>query len=249
MDKTKSILSAVKNGEMSVDEALVRLKSGVYDDIDLIDANKQAALKDNHVEVIYGEGKTVEHIAAVLDGLKERGIEGALVTRLSKEKFEKLADNRPIEYFPKARLAVWGKKRPADGLGKIAVVTAGTSDIPIAEEAAVTAEFLGNEVERIYDVGVSELDKLLANKERILEASVVITIAGMEGAIACVVAGFIDSPIIAVPTSVGYGASFEGLTALLSMLNACSCGITVVNIDNGFGAGFAASRINHMKKK
>ena len=206
-------------------------------------------------EVIYGAGKTPEQICGILRMLRENGQENILVSRLDAAKeaqVKSLLTPQEAEvwtYHAVAKTAVYGGMLPTSGHGTIAVVTAGTSDIPVAEEAAVTAEFLGNAVQRIYDVGVAGLDRLLARKADLQAASVVIVIAGMEGALASVVGGLVAAPVIAVPTSVGYGANFEGLSALLSMLNSCASGVSVVNIDNGFGAGYQASAINHVGLK
>ena len=205
-------------------------------------------------EVIFGQSKDSEQIAGILTGFWNSGEKNVLVTRIDEEKAEavkallaghSLADR--FQYFPDARIALLGQNAPADGLGPIAVVTGGTSDIPVAEEAARTAEFLGNDVIRVYDVGVAGIHRLFDKLELIRSAKVVIAIAGMEGALASVVGGLVSAPVIAVPTSVGYGASFGGISALLSMLNSCASGVSVVNIDNGFGAGYQASMINHMK--
>lgn len=206
-------------------------------------------------EVIYGAGKTAEQICGILRMLRENGQENILVSRLDAQKEEQVkslltaSEAASWTYYAVPKTAVFGGMLPASGHGTIAVVTAGTSDIPVAEEAAVTAEFLGNAVQRIYDVGVAGLDRLLARKADIQAASVIIVIAGMEGALASVVGGLVSAPVIAVPTSVGYGANFEGLSALLAMLNSCASGVSVVNIDNGFGAGYQASAINHVGLK
>ena len=233
---------------MTVEEAAKKLDKKSFDDLGFAKVDLERAERQGVAEVIFGEGKTPEQISGIVSSILSGGERGVLITRLSKEKFEKLHVNGRIEYFPEARVAVVGEKKRADGIGKILVVTGGTSDIPIAEEAVVTAEFLGNETERLYDVGVSGIKRLLSNADKIKSASVVIAIAGMEGALASVIGGLASCPVIAVPSSVGYGSSFEGLAALLSMLNACSAGIGVVNIDNGFGAAFLASKINHMGK-
>ena len=172
-----------------------------------------------------------------------------LITRISPEKADAVRGKRPLEYREEAQIAFTGGLPEPDGIGSVLVATGGTSDIPVAEEAAVTAEFYGNRVKRLYDVGVAGLHRLLSGIEDIASASVIIAVAGMEGALASVIGGLADCPVIAVPTSVGYGASFSGLSALLSMLNSCASGISVVNIDNGFGAGFLAGRINHMEAK
>ena len=199
-------------------------------------------------EVVYGAGKTAEQISAILSSLRDAGQSPVLVTRLDAEKAAAVATSvgPDFTYLSEGRLGRLGAPRPVGGLGPIAIVTGGTSDQPVAEEAALTAETLGNEVIRIYDVGVAGLHRLLSRVDDLRSASVVIAVAGMEGALASVVGGLVAAPVIAVPTSVGYGAAFDGLAALLAMLNSCSAGVSVVNIDNGFGAGFLASRINHM---
>ncbi len=240
------ILNSVKNGEMTPDEASIKLRATPFRDIDFAKVDTHRKIRNGAAEVIYGEGKTAEQIAGIVDTLMSGGESGVLITRLSKEKAEKLSG---ITYYENARIGVAGEKNAPGGLGKILVLTGGTSDIPVAEEAALTAEFLGNEVKRIYDVGVAGLHRLLSYLDDILGASVIIAVAGMEGALASVVGGLSDCPVIAVPTSVGYGAAFEGMTALLSMMNSCSSGVSVVNIDNGFGAGYLASMINHMEGK
>ena len=205
-------------------------------------------------EVIYGEGKSAEQIVQIVRQMYEHGEEHVLITRVDGEKAGII--NRELEKvdiisnrYDDARIVVAGGDHSPDGVGRIAVVTGGTSDIPVAEEAARTAEFLGNEVDRVYDVGVAGLHRLMSKVDIIRSATVVIAIAGMEGALASVVGGLVSAPVIAVPTSVGYGANFGGLSALLAMLNSCASGVSVVNIDNGFGAGYQASLINHTGKK
>ena len=205
-------------------------------------------------EVIYGEGKSAEQIVQIVRQMYEHGEEHVLITRVDGEKAGIV--NRELEKvdiisnrYDDARIVVAGGDHSPDGVGRIAVVTGGTSDIPVAEEAARTAEFLGNEVDRVYDVGVAGLHRLMSKVDIIRSATVVIAIAGMEGALASVVGGLVSAPVIAVPTSVGYGANFGGLSALLAMLNSCASGVSVVNIDNGFGAGYQASLINHTGKK
>lgn len=201
-------------------------------------------------EVVYGEGKTAEQIAGIVDALVAAGQAHVLVTRLSAEKFsrarELLTCGGELEYRADACLAIAGGMPKADGNGTIVVACAGTSDLPVAEEAALTAEFLGNRVERVWDVGVAGLHRLLAHTDQLARAQVVIAVAGMEGALASVIGGLVSCPVIAVPTSIGYGANLGGLSALLSMLNSCASGVSVVNIDNGFGAGYQASLINHL---
>lgn len=200
-------------------------------------------------EVVYGEGKTASQIAAILKSLDANAQRPALVTRLDADKAAVIASvfGGDFTYFPEARIGRLGENRPADGIGTVAVACAGTSDLPVAEEAALVAEALGNKVVRLYDVGVAGLHRLLACKDELKSARVVVAVAGMEGALPSVIGGLVEAPVIAVPTSVGYGASFGGVAALLAMLNSCAAGVSVVNIDNGFGAGFLASRINHLK--
>ena len=245
----KKVLEALEKGEIKAEEALERLKIGPFEDLGYAKLDLHRRVRQGSAEVIYGEGKTAEQIIGIVDAMVEKEQEPILVTRLDEAKAAALAKHHKIDYSKEARLAVVGEKPEPDGLGRIVIATGGTSDIPVAEEAAITAETLGNEVVRLYDVGVAGIHRLLANKEYIMDASVIITVAGMEGALASVVGGLADCPIIAVPTSVGYGASFGGLSALLSMLNSCASGVACVNIDNGFGAGYMASRINHMEAK
>ena len=199
-------------------------------------------------EVVYGAGKTAEQITAILSSLREHGQLPALATRVDAEKAAHVAEALGCDftYFPAARIGRLGPARAPDGIGTVVVAAAGTSDLPVAEEAAVTAETLGNEVTRLFDVGVAGLHRLLACADQLAGASVVVAVAGMEGALASVIGGLVSCPVIAVPTSVGYGAAFGGVSALLAMLNSCAAGVSVVNIDNGFGAGFLAHRINHM---
>lgn len=245
----RSILEALRNGELSIEDAHNMLKSEPFEDIGYAKVDLHRKMIQGSAEVIYGEGKTEEQITGIVDVMVKRGESPILVTRIDKDKADALAAKHSITYNEDARIAVVGEFPKPDGIGKIVIATGGTSDIPVAEEAAVTAEALGNEVVRLYDVGVAGIHRLLAHKEYIMDASVLIAVAGMEGALASVVGGMADCPVIAVPTSVGYGASFGGLSALLSMLNSCASGVACVNIDNGFGAGFMASRINHMRVK
>ena len=249
-DLTK-LLEDVKAGRVSVEEATLQLKKEPFADIDFAKVDLHRKYRQGAEEVIYGAGKTAEQILKIAETMLANGCSGILITRLSEENSAKLSFPESVgyAYYKDAKVAIVGKKHIADGIGRILVVTAGTSDIPVAEEAALTAEFLGNDVQRIYDVGVAGIHRLMAHLDELMSASVVIAIAGMEGALASVVGGLVDCPVIAVPTSVGYGASFEGLTALLSMLNSCASGVTVVNIDNGFGAGYSASMMNHMGEK
>ena len=244
MSDTKEILEKVASGEMTVEEAELQLKMKPFVDLGFAKPDLHRGLRQGVPEVIYGEGKTPEQIDKIAESLLEGGQGTVLITRLSSEKAAALTT--PIKYYDVARIGVAGVIPEISAKGTIVVACAGTSDLPVAEEAAVTAELLGNKVNRVYDVGVSGLHRLLAHKEELMSASVIIAVAGMEGALASVIGGLVDCPVIAVPTSVGYGASFEGLTALLAMMNSCASGVTVVNIDNGFGAGYSAGMINHI---
>ena len=244
MSDAKEILEKVASGEMTPEEAELQLKMKPFVDLGFAKPDLHRGLRQGIPEVIFGEGKTPEQIDAITASLLEGGQKTVLITRLSSEKASALKTS--IKYFDVARIGVAGIIPDPSAKGTIVVTTGGTSDLPVAEEAAVTAELLGNKVNRVYDVGVSGLHRLLSHKEELMSASVVIAVAGMEGALASVIGGLVDCPVIAVPTSVGYGASFEGLTALLAMMNSCASGVTVVNIDNGFGAGYSASMINHI---
>lgn len=249
MNETKRILQAVHDGTMCVDEALLQIKSEPFADIGFAKVDLHRKVRQGAAEVIYGAGKTAEQIVGIVRTMQEHGEQTVLITRMDETTAAKVQTELAIAYDPLSKLGLLGEKPKADGIGTIVVATGGTSDIPVAEEAAVTAEVYGNEVTRLYDVGVAGLHRLLSHKQDILSASVIIAVAGMEGALASVIGGLADCPVIAVPTSVGYGASFGGVSALLSMLNSCAAGVSVVNIDNGFGAGFLAGRINHMGVK
>jgi NCAIR mutase (PurE)-related protein len=242
----KKLLENVKSGEVSVDSAVSELKKLPFEDIGFAKVDHHRNLRNGYPEVIYCQGKTVEQIKAIVARLMERD-NNIMATRAGREVYEGILDlTGDAVYFEAARIVVIKKRDLKPSEKVIAVVTAGTSDIPVAEEAAVTAETMGNTVNRIYDVGVAGIHRLLANQEALMQANVLIVIAGMEGALASVVGGLVDKPVIAVPTSIGYGANFGGLSALLTMLNSCSTGIGVVNIDNGFGAGYLASMINKL---
>ena len=246
MSEERSILEQVRDGAMTVDEALLKLKTEPFADIGYAKVDLHRRLRQGAAEVIYGAGKTPEQIIGICAAMRAHGQGTILITRLSPESAERVSERIPLRYHPDAKIGVVGAVPRPDGLGRVVVATGGTSDIPVAEEAALTAEVLGNEVLRLYDVGVAGLHRLLSHAEELMSAKVIIAIAGMEGALASVIGGLADCPVIAVPTSVGYGASFGGVSALLSMLNSCASGVSVVNIDNGFGAGFLASRINHI---
>lgn len=241
-----ALLRGVAAGETSPEDALLRLKEEPFVDLGYAKVDLHRSVRQGAAEVIYGAGKTPEQIAGIAARLGERGCRNILVTRISPEAAEEVKQSIPLDYHREARLglAFPGEQKR---LGRIVVATGGTSDIPVAEEAALTAEAMGNRVIRLYDVGVAGLHRLLSSLDTLMSARCVIAVAGMEGALASVVGGLVDCPVIAVPTSVGYGASFGGLSALLSMLNSCASGCSVVNIDNGFGAGYLASRINQME--
>ncbi len=245
----KGVLEAVRNGEMSVDDALLFFKKAPFEDIGYAKIDHHRGIRQGMPEVIYGAGKTPEQIAGIAEHMKQSGQKTILITRLSPEAAEAVGAKHELEYHAEARIGIIGIRPAPTGIGKIVVATGGTSDMPVAEEAALTAETYGNEVVRLYDVGVSGLHRLLSHLDEIMSASVIVAFAGMEGALATVIGGLADCPVIAVPSSVGYGASFHGLSALLSMLNSCASGVSVVNIDNGFGAGYLASMINHMEAK
>lgn len=245
-DSLKHILENIKQGRISVDEALAELKTLPFEDIGFAKVDHHRSLRNGYPEVIYCAGKTLPQIKAIVSKLMENDV-NILATRASQEVFTAIREiTDDAIYYDAARIVVIKKRAVVITEKVIAVITAGTSDIPVAEEAAVTAETLGNRVERLYDVGVAGLHRLLAHTDVLLKANVIVVVAGMEGALASVVGGLVDKPVIAVPTSVGYGASFGGLAALLTMLNSCASGIGVVNIDNGFGAGYLASQINKL---
>ena len=246
--EVKAILEAVQSGGMSVEEALLKIRTAPYEDIGFAKVDLHRQVRQGVAEVIYGAGKTSEQIDGIADAMKKNGQETILITRLSGEAAKQLGQKHALAYHADARIGIIGEMPEPSGLGSIVVATGGTSDIPVAEEAALTAEVLGNKVIRLYDVGVAGIHRLFAHKEELMQASVIIALAGMEGALASVIGGLVDCPVIAVPTSVGYGASFGGLSALLSMLNSCASGVSVVNIDNGFGAGYLANMINHMEE-
>lgn len=244
-NELSQILQGVKDGSVSVEDALLQIKKEPFEDLGFAKVDHHRKVRQGVAEVIYGASKTVPQMKGIIDSMLSSGQKTILITRLSKEAAEELQKEVDFKYFPDARVGIVGPIPKPNGIGKIVVATGGTSDIPVAEEAALTAEVFGNEVVRLYDVGVAGLHRLLNHMDDIMSASVIIAIAGMEGALASVIGGMADCPVIAVPTSVGYGASFHGLSALLSMLNSCASGVSVVNIDNGFGAGYMANMINH----
>ena len=243
----RTLLENVRDGSVSVEDAFLQLKEQPFHDVGYAKIDLHRRIRQGASEVIYGAGKTGEQICGIVSAMMEKGQSRILITRLDDGKAEALKDVDGFVYQRDARIGYVGTPPEPDGIGTIVVATGGTSDIPVAEEAALTAEFYGNRVLRLYDVGVSGVHRLFSRMDDIMSASVIIAIAGMEGALASVIGGLADCPVIAVPTSVGYGASFHGLSALLSMLNSCASGVSVVNIDNGFGAGYFANMINHME--
>lgn len=247
--ETLHILKKIQAGSISPEDALLKLRTEPFEDLGYAKLDHHRELRQGIPEVIYGAGKTPEQISGITTAMLDKGQRTVLITRLSPEAAQIVGKSVDLQYHEIARIGITGEIPEPDGLGKIVVATGGTSDIPVAEEAALTAEALGNSVVRIYDVGVAGLHRLLARLDAIMDAQVVISIAGMEGALTSVIGGLVDCPVIGVPTSIGYGASFHGISALLSMLNSCASGVSVVNIDNGFGAGYLASMINHQRRK
>ena len=240
----KSLLEQVRAGAVGIDEALDRLRHMPFEDLGFAKVDHHRPLRQGMPEVIFGKGKSPEQIEAIAGKLLERS-SNLLATRTAPEAADLVRTRFPeAEYFPASGvLRVW-RDRTIHGKGTVAVVCAGTSDIPVAEEAQLTAESMGNEVDVIYDIGVAGIHRLMSNRERLAKARVIVVCAGMEGALPSAVGGLVRCPVIAVPTSVGYGASFHGLAALLGMLNSCASNVAVVNIDNGFGGGYVASLIN-----
>jgi len=245
-ESIRKLLKDVRNGAISPDDAMLRLRHLPFEDLGFAKVDHHRALRNGMPEVILGEGKTPAQTAGIFARLAKHG-GNILATRASDKQFAAVKKKvRGVEYRELARAIVLKKDVTKYGKGIVAVVSAGTSDIPVAEEAVITAEMMGNEVEHYYDVGVAGIHRLLANREALTRARVVIVCAGMEGALPSVVGGLVGVPVIAVPTSIGYGASFKGMAALLGMLNSCASNVSVVNIDNGFGAGYVASLINRL---
>lgn len=243
----RDLLEKVKNDDIDIDLAMDKLKNLPYEDIGYANIDHHRQIRNGYPEVIYCEGKSDDHILGIIKRMNEKG-SNILGTRCKKETYEKVKKVYPNCEYEELSKILKLQNKPIEnvGKGKIVVVTGGTSDIPVADEAYYTAKFLGNEVERVYDVGVAGIHRLLNKMNIIQSARVLIVVAGMEGALPSVVGGLVDVPVIAVPTSVGYGANFGGLSALLTMLNSCASGISVVNIDNGFGAGYLAATINKL---
>jgi len=246
-NEIKSLLEQVADGGTTVDEAVMKLKMEPFDDIDIAKLDNHRGLRQGIGEIIYGASKTPDQIDKIAHALWKDGERTILITRMSDIAADHFTCDIPFKYYKEGRIGLVGEMLKPSHQGKVLVVTAGTSDIPVAEEAALTAEILGNNVSRVYDAGVAGIHRLLNHTDDIMSARVIIAIAGMEGALASVIGGLADCPVIAVPTSVGYGTAFGGVTALLSMLNSCASGVSVVNIDNGFGAGYLASMINNME--
>ena len=241
----KEILTEVQRGNIDVNTALYKIKGNNFEDIGFAKVDTSRQLRQGVGEVIYGKGKSPEQIANIAKTLISKGQQTVIATKIDRDKVADIKNIFDMEYYEVAQLGIFGSM-PDTKVGNIVVATGGTSDIPVAEEASLTAEALGNRVTRIYDVGVAGIHRLLAYSDVLMSARVIVAIAGMEGALASVIGGLVSCPVIAVPTSVGYGTAFGGVTALLSMLNSCASGVSVVNIDNGFGAGYIASLINNI---
>lgn len=239
-----ALLEQIKNGEVSPEDAALKLRMSPFEDIGYACIDHHRGIRQGVPEVIYGQSKTPEQIDGIVRHMLEAGTKCILITRMSEEAARLVGQHTELDYSLPAKFGLVGQRAKPTTESTIVVVTGGTSDMPVAEEAVLTAQALGNHVERLYDVGVAGIHRLLSHMEPLMRAKVIIAVAGMEGALPSVVGGLVSCPVIAVPTSVGYGASFGGVTALLAMLNSCASGISVVNIDNGFGAGYLASMIN-----
>jgi NCAIR mutase (PurE)-related protein len=245
-DHLRKLLDEVRSGAVEVDSAMERLRHMPFEDLGFAKVDHHRALRQGMPEVVFGQGKTPEEVATIAEALVKRS-QNVLITRADPAAVALVQERIPdAEYFPRSRAIRVQRDRTMYGKGVIAIACAGTSDLPVAEEARITAEVMGNEVDAITDIGVAGIHRLMSNRERLTKARVIVVCAGMEGALPSVVGGLVSCPVIAVPTSVGYGASFHGLAALLGMLNSCSSNVTVVNIDNGFGAGYVASLINRL---
>src|SRR4030042_5285296 len=245
-DRLKELLNQVRIGEVSVEQAVKKMKHLPFEDIDFARIDHHRSLQKGFPEVLFGEGKTAKQIIEIMARMKKNK-ENILVTRLDAQKAAEVRKRFPeAAYHPLSRVLTCLSKptKKQESRGLVLVISAGTSDLPVAEEALLTAQIMGNPVEYLYDVGIAGLHRLMANQEKILSAAVLIVVAGLEGALPRAVGGLVDRPVIAVPTSIGYGASFGGLAALLAMLNSCATGIAVVNIDNGFGAGYLAALLH-----
>jgi pyridinium-3,5-biscarboxylic acid mononucleotide synthase len=246
LGRLRSLFESVQSGAINVDDAMSRVRHLPFEDLGFAKVDHHRALRHGIPEVVFAQGKTPEQVTAIAERLLANA-QNVLITRADRECAGRVNEELPgAEYFPRSRTIRFWRDRAILGKGKIAIVCAGTGDIPVAEEAHVTAEAMGNEVEAIHDIGVAGIHRLMSYREQLTQARVVVVCAGMEGALPSVVGGLVSCPVIAVPTSVGYGASFQGLAALLAMLNSCASNVAVVNIDNGFGAGYVASLINRL---
>ncbi|MCA6072357.1 MAG: nickel pincer cofactor biosynthesis protein LarB [Endomicrobium sp.] len=242
------LLELVQNGQISPDAALLKMQVAPFEDLGYANIDYHRSLRQGVGEIIYGQSKTPEQIRDILSNMLANGLNNIIITRISEHSIDFLIEQKiDLEYYSIAKLAVVNRDKTIKKIGSVVVASAGTSDMPTCEEAAITAEALGSKVTRLYDVGVSGIHRLLSKQNTLATARVIVAVAGMEGALASVIGGLVSCPIIAVPTSVGYGSNFNGLSALLAMLNSCANGVSVVNIDNGFGAGYIANRINKME--
>jgi len=245
-DDILELLRRVQASVITPEDALVKLQSSPFEDLGYANIDLHRGLRKGVGEVIYGQNKTPEQILGIVTAMRDKGLKNILITRISHESADLLIKHIQMDYYPIPRLGIAMKDDSKPKVGSVVVASAGTSDMAVSEEAALTAETLGNLVIRVYDIGVAGLNRLLSKLDVLLSAKVIIVVAGMEGALASVIGGLVSAPVIAVPTSVGYGANFGGLSALLTMLNSCASGVSVVNIDNGFGAGYIANTINRM---
>ena len=249
MNRTEilELLRNIERGHITPEEGALKLKLMPFEDLGYAKIDHHRSIRQGQQEVIFGQNKTPEQIAGIVKAMESVGAKDILITRMSKEAALYLEERTLLEYHEEAKLGIVARSLGQAGVGSVVVASAGTSDMAVSEEAALTAEVLGSKVIRLYDVGVSGLHRLLSHLDVLMGSRVVIAVAGMEGALASVIGGLVDCPVIAVPTSVGYGAHFEGISTLLSMLNSCASGVSVVNIDNGFGAGYLANMINQME--
>jgi NCAIR mutase (PurE)-related protein len=242
-----NLLNQVKKSKISPKDALSLIQTPQFEDLGHTKIDHHRQLRQGVCEIIFGENKTSLQLKSILSNMVNKNFKNIIITRISKKAAIFLKKTSDVTYYPQARIAVISKNKTIKKVGNIVVASGGTSDIPVCEEAAITAEILGNKVNRLYDVGVAGIHRLLSKQDILQKARVIIAVAGMEGALPSVIGGIVSCPIIAVPTNVGYGANFNGFSALLSMLNSCSSGISVVNINNGFGAGYIANRINKIE--
>ncbi|MDR0800848.1 MAG: nickel pincer cofactor biosynthesis protein LarB [Endomicrobium sp.] len=247
-EQVLELLKHVKDGKVSPDDALLHLQIAPFEDLGYANVDYHRGLRQGAGEVIYGQNKTSEQIKNIVSNMLDKGLSNIIITRISRQTANFLIEQKiDLEYHSIARLAIAKRDNGMQQVGSVVIASGGTSDIPVCEEAAITAEVLGSRVARLYDVGVAGLHRLLSQQNILAKARVIIAVAGMEGALASVIGGLVSCPVVAVPTSIGYGSNFNGLSALLAMLNSCANGISVVNIDNGFGAGYIANRVNKME--